>query len=68
MRRDILHGLPPWKNRNLSHMNCDVLMLEMNEKMLTTLPKFLLHALGKACYCNMSRGAAKRIDKKYYAM
>jgi hypothetical protein len=49
-------------------MNCDVLMLEMNEKMLTTLPKFLLHALGKACYCNMSRGAAKRIDKKYYAM
>jgi hypothetical protein len=45
----------------LNQHECDVLMLEMNEKMLTTVPKFLLHAVGKAYYRNMSNGAAKRM-------
>jgi tmRNA-binding protein len=45
----------------LNQHECDVLMLEMNEKMLTTVPKFLLHAVGKAYYRNMSNGAAKRV-------
>jgi hypothetical protein len=45
----------------LNQQACDVLMLEMNEKMLTTVPKFLLHAVGKTYYRNMSNGAAKRV-------
>lgn len=39
---------------------CDLLMLKMNEKMLLTVPKGLLHAVGKAYYKNMSRTAKKR--------
>ena len=42
----------------------DVLMLEMNEKMLLTVPKPLLHAVGKAYYRNMSKGAKRRTEKK----
>jgi hypothetical protein len=48
----------------LSQHECDVLMLKMNEKMLTTVPKFLLHAVGKAYYQNMSKGAANRIANR----
>lgn len=39
----------------------DVLMLEMNEKMLLTVPKPLLHAVGRAYYRNMRRGARRRM-------
>ena len=42
----------------------DVLMLEMNERMLCTVPKPLLHAVGKAYYRNMSKGAKRRMEKK----
>ena len=42
----------------------DVLMLQMNEKMLLTVPKPLLHAVGKAYYRNMSKGAKRRMEKK----
>ena len=38
----------------------DVLMLQMNEKMLLTVPKPLLHAVGRTYYRNMSRDAKKR--------
>lgn len=41
----------------------DVLMLAMNEKMLLTIPKPLLHAVGKAYYRNMSKGAKHRMEK-----
>ena len=42
----------------------DVLMLKMNEKMLLTVPKPLLHAVGKAYYRNMAKGAKRRMDNK----
>ena len=42
----------------------DVLMLEMNEKMLLTVPKPLLHAVGKAYYRNMMRSARRRMEDK----
>lgn len=38
----------------------DVLMLQMNEKMPLTVPKPLLHAVGRTYYRNMSRDAKKR--------
>lgn len=40
----------------------DVWMLRMNEQMLLTVPKFLLHAVGKTYYRNMSNQAAKRMQ------
>lgn len=40
----------------------DVLMLEMNEKMLLTVPKPLLHAVGKTYYRGMNRNAKKRVE------
>ena len=40
----------------------DVLMLRMNEKMLLTVPKPLLHAVGKVYYRNMSKGAKRRME------
>jgi post-segregation antitoxin (ccd killing protein) len=46
----------------LDRHSCDILMLEMNEKMLLTVPKDLLHAVGKAYYRNMSGLAAKRMS------
>lgn len=42
----------------------DVLMLQMNEKMLLTVPKLLLHAVGRAYYRNMSKGAKRRMEKR----
>ena len=42
----------------------DVLMLKMNEKMLLTVPKPLLHAIGKAYYRNMEKGAERRMANK----
>lgn len=48
----------------LSHHDCDELMLRMNEKMLLTVPKPLLHAVGKMYYRNMARLAEKRVRNK----
>jgi hypothetical protein len=49
------------ENLELDPHERDVLMLEMNEKMLLSVPKILLHAIGKAYYRNMSRLAQKRM-------
>lgn len=49
---------------NLKSHERDVLMLQMNEKMLLTVPKPLLHAVGKAYYRNMSKAAKRRMEQK----
>jgi len=48
----------------LSRHECDVLMLKMNEKMLKTVPSFLMHAVGKSYYRNMSKEAALRVANR----
>jgi len=48
----------------LKRHECDVLMLKMNEKMLTTVPAFLMHAVGKTYYRNMSKEAALRVKNR----
>ena len=48
----------------LRRHECDVLMLKMNEKMLTTVPAFLMHAVGKNYYRNMSKEAALRVKNR----
>ena len=40
----------------------DVLMLEMNEKMLLTVPKPLLHVVGKTYYRGMNKDARNRVE------
>jgi hypothetical protein len=45
----------------LSRRECDILMLNMNERMITTIPKPLLHTVGKAYYRNMSKKADMRV-------
>jgi hypothetical protein len=45
----------------LSRRECDILMLNMNERMITTIPKPLLHTVGKVYYRNMSKKAAMRV-------
>lgn len=46
----------------LNQHACDVLMLKMNEKMLLTVPKAFLHAVGKAYYRDMRKKAEKRME------
>lgn len=46
----------------LPRHECEVWMLKLNEKMLLTIPKFLLHYAGKIYYKNMSQSAKKRME------
>lgn len=54
-----------YKAMEANHMDRhdeDVLMLLMNEKMLTTVPKPLLHSVGKIYLNNMRKGAIKHLQ------
>lgn len=59
-------GYVAWWNAmellGLEQHQCDVLMLRMNEKMLLTVPKAALHAVGKSYLKNMQKGARKRMQ------
>lgn len=48
----------------LAQHDCDELMLKMNEKMLLTVPKLLLNAVGKMYYKNMAKLAENRVQNK----